>query len=270
MNLQFKKKYTIVLISVVILSVLLYTGAYFLYISPLKESLASKGSQLKMEQQLSKTLESRLSTAASDFNSTVELQKTLPADPMTEQFVLDLEKAEVISNSFISAMEFNNEDKGINEEQAINGDPQTTDTESDSQDTETMPESNVQPIKLPEGVEKTSVTVIVESENYFGLEKFISTMENLQRIVMVDSISFSGPEEITSLSDEEKKISMTLKISAFYLSGFDELKADSPKIETPAPANKQNPFPTFGDYSEDHITETDQPPEAEAEGTNGN
>lgn len=271
MNLQLEKKHILTLISLVFFSILLYFGVHFLYISPLRDSLALKESQLKTEQQLSKTLETRLSTASSsDFNSTVELQKTLPVDPMIEQLVLDLEKAEVISNSYITAMEFVDDGQIVPEEQSVNTEQQTTESDNADQGTEIVSEADIQPIQMPDGVAKTSVTVTVESGSYFELEKFIATLEGLQRIVMVESISFSGPEEIRSLSDEENKITMNLTINAFYLSGFDDLKDDNPIIHTPEPANKRNPFPTFGDYSEDNLTEKEQSEMDQTEDTDEN
>ncbi|WP_102263736.1 hypothetical protein [Mesobacillus jeotgali] len=271
MNLQLEKKHLIILLSLFVFLILLYFGAHFLYISPMKDSLALKESQLKTEQQLSKTLETRLSTASSsDFNSTMELQKTLPIDPMTEQLVLDLEKAEVVSNSYITAMEFSKDGQVIDREKSLNNEQGTTDSDNTAQGTETVSEVDSHPIQMPDGVSKTSVKVTVESESYFELEKFIATLEELQRIVMVESISFSGPEEIRSLSDDENKIIMNITINAFYLSGFDDLKGDNPKIETPAPANKRNPFPTFGDYSEDNLVEQEQSDVDETEGTDEN
>jgi type IV pilus assembly protein PilO len=270
-NLQFEKKHLIILISLLLFSILLYFGAHFLYISPMKDSLALKESQLKSEQLLSKTLETRLSTASSsDFNSTVELQKTLPVDPMTEQLVLDLEKAEVLSNSYITAIEFSKDGQVIDREQPLSNEQGTTDSDNAMQGTETVSGVDSQPIQMPDGVSKTSVMVTVESASYFELEKFIETLEELQRIVMVESISFSGPEEILTLSDEESKITMELTLNAFYLSGFDDLKSDNPKIQTPEPSNKRNPFPTFGDYSEDNLVEQEQSEVDESQGTDEN
>ncbi|MBS8265076.1 hypothetical protein DYI25_11540 [Mesobacillus boroniphilus] len=271
MNLQLEKKHTMILTLMALLAILIYIGVYFLYISPLKDSLALKESQLKSEQQLSETLETRLSTAsATDFSSTVELQKMLPVDPMTEQLVLDLEKAEVISNSYITSMEFNNDGQGVSEAQPAHGEqPAVDSTSTENQGTESVTAEENQNT-MPEGIAKNSVTVKVESASYFELEKFIATLEKLQRVVMVESISFTGPEEINSLSDEEKMIAMTLTINTFYLSGFDDLKDYNPKIETPEPANKRNPFPTFGDYSEDNLTENEQPNVDGTEGTDEN
>ncbi|WHX39479.1 hypothetical protein QNH36_17615 [Mesobacillus sp. AQ2] len=262
MNLQLEKKHIMTMLATGLLAILIYIGGFVLYISPLKGSIALKESQLKTEQKLSKTLESRISTASgSDFNSTVELQKKLPVDPMTEQLVLDLEKAEVISDSYITSMEFNHDGEIASHEQASNSGKQSSEEETangQNQGVETISANNAPQVNLPKGVSKSSVTVTVESHGYFSLEKFLATMEDLQRIVMIEAMSFSGPEEITSLSDKNSKITMTVTINTFYLSGVDDLKAESTKIETPAPANKRNPFPTFGDYSEDNLIESEK------------
>jgi type IV pilus assembly protein PilO len=262
MNLQLEKKLVLTMIGLGLLAILVYLGAYFLYISPLKGSIELKESQLKTEQKLSETLQAGLSVASgSNFNSTVELQKKLPVDPMTEQLVLDLEKAEVISDSYITSMEFNHDGEIASQEQVSNSEKQSSEAETangQNQGVETISANNAPQVNLPEGVSKSSVTVTVEADGYFSLEKFLATIEDLQRIVMIEAMSFSGPEEITSLSDNNSKITMTVTINTFYLSDFDVLKAESPKIETPAPANKRNPFPTFGDYSEDNLVESEK------------
>jgi type IV pilus assembly protein PilO len=247
MNLRIEKKNIIILTASVLLAVLMYVGAYFLYLSPLQDSLALKESQLQSEQQLNTTIETRLASADSNDISTVELQKMLPVDPLIEQLVLDLEKAEIISNSYITSMEFNND---ASQDAALSAETQAQGTE-----TITADDTDNSSIRMPEGVSKTTVTITVESDNYFDLERFIETLEKLKRVVVVDSISFSGPEEIDSLSDEASPIIMTLTANSFYLSGLDNLKGTNPKVETPEPANKRNPFPTFGDYSEENLTE---------------
>ncbi|MEW8969081.1 MAG: pilus assembly protein PilO [Mesobacillus sp.] len=259
MNLRFEKKNFMILTIAVLLSVLVYIGAYFLFINPLKDSLALKENQLKSEQQLSESFETRLAAAKEDYASTIELQKKLPVDPMVEQLVLDLEKAEVVSNSYITAMEFNQESSEAAAVQA-----------GETQGTETVTGDAEEPMKVPDGLEKTAVMITVEADGYFELEKFIETLENLKRLVMVDSISFSGPEEISSLSDEKSPIVMTLTINSYYLSGLEDLQENNPKIETPAPANKRNPFPTFGDYSEDNLVEPEESEVDDTEGTDEN
>lgn len=268
MNLRLEKKHYFILLAAAAASVFIYIIAFYLYINPMKSSLALKENQLNMEQQLNSTLEARLAAVnETDFSSTVELQKRLPVDPMVEQLVLDIEKAEIVSNSLVSSIEFNAEQQeGTPLQQET-----TTAAEDESGDQVAVTESEVAVMgSQPEGLMKTSANIIVKAENYFGLEKFISTLESLRRVVVVESISFNGPEEVFTVSDEEVSIEMSLTINAFYFPNLVDLKDYNPQIQTPAPANKRNPFPTFGDYSEDNLIEQEQSDGDETEETDEN
>lgn len=260
MSLRLEKKHIIILLISSFLAVLLYCGAFLFYLNPLKTSLSLKESQLKSEQQLGEALAARLTSSKdSDFSSTAEMQTLLPVDPMIEQFVLDLERAEVVSNSYIASIDFTNGESSdlaaqidANQEEDSSKAAQSANQE----DSETTTNENQkESLNMPEGLAKTSATIVVNADNYFDLEKFIDTLENSKRIVMVESIAFSGPEELMSLSDEQEKLEMTLTINIFYLPGLVDLKEYNPKVETPEPANKRNPFPTFGDYSDENLTE---------------
>lgn len=276
MNLRLEKKYYFILLGAAVLTVLVYLGAFYFYLDPLSNSLSLKESQLKMEQQLNKALEARLASIdETDFSSTSELQKRLPVDPLVEQLVLDIEKAEVISDSFVSSIEFNAEQQSnasLQQETPFAEQGDLVDDESENQVEKTDSEVAIKDSQaaIPDGLMKTSAKITVKADNYFGLEQFIATLESLRRVVLVESISFSGPEEIFTLSDEEVPIEMTLTINAFYFPELAELKDYTPKIQTPEPANKRNPFPTFGDYSEDNLTENEQTNGDGTEGTEEN
>ncbi|MEH7442336.1 hypothetical protein V7201_08435 [Bacillus sp. JJ1122] len=267
MNLRLEKKHIIILIISSLLAVLLYFGAFLFYLNPLKTSLSLKESQLKSEQQLGEALAARLASAKdSDFSSTAEMQTLLPVDPMIEQFVLDLEKAEVVSNSYIESIDFTEGESSdltvqidANQEEGTSKAVQSANQEGPGT---TKNEDQKESLNMPEGLAKTTATIVVNADNYFDLEKFIDTLENLKRIVMVESIAFRGPEEMMSLSDEQEKLEMTLTVNIFYLPGLVDLKEYNPKVETPEPANKRNPFPNFGDYSDDNVT-SDQQAESE-------
>lgn len=269
MNLLSEKRSRMLLILAALLAAAFYFGAYALYLTPLKDSLSGKESQLKSERQLSTTIEERLASADTGIPvSTAEMQETLPVEPMVDQLILDLEKAEVISNSSILSMEFS-DGNGTEGEGQVNGTVQPDQSDqTEKSDQAAQPtddtganantpseESEKAELIMPEGLAKTSATVIVESANYFELEKFIETLEKLKRAVRVESIAFTGPEEITSLSTEKTLIQMTLVLNAFHLTGLDELKDFNPKIETPEPANKRDPFPSFSINSEENLIE---------------
>jgi type IV pilus assembly protein PilO len=101
------------------------------------------------------------------------------------------------------------------------------------------------------GLKKLNVNLSVESPTYEDIEKFIATLESLKRIVVVESINYSGGEEITTLDPEKEKepISYTLTVSAYYLPGLEDLIAELPKIDAPVPAKKKNPLNTFSDIN---------------------
>lgn len=269
MNLQLEKKHYLIILGAFLLAILFYLGAYYLYLNPLKTSLLLKESQLKTEQQLTEALETRVASVnESDFSSTAELQKKLPVDPMVDQLVLDFEKAEVISDTFITSIEFiegdqttstieegagQQEDSSVlqNEQADVLDTQQAEEAQSDNLGASTDEQDKGNLMNMPEGLATTTTTIIVEAEKYLDLEKFIETLENLQRIVVVKSISFNGPEEIFTLADESERIEMTLTVNAFYYPELKDLKDYSPKVRVPEPANKRDPFPSFGDVSED-------------------
>jgi type IV pilus assembly protein PilO len=268
-NLQLEKKHYLIILGAFLLAILFYLGAYYLYLNPLKTSLLLKESQLKTEQQLTEALETRVASVnESDFSSTAELQKKLPVDPMVDQLVLDFEKAEVISDTFITSIEFNEgdqttstieegagqqEDSSVlqNEQADVLDTQQAEEAQSDNLGASTDEQDKGNLMNMPEGLATTTATIIVEAEKYLDLEKFIETLENLQRIVVVKSISFNGPEEIFTLADESERIEMTLTVNALYYPELKDLKDYSPKVQVPEPANKRDPFPSFGDVSED-------------------
>ena len=63
-----------------------------------------------------------------------------------------------------------------------------------------------------------------------------------ENIAKVDSIEFVGTEEITSIEQSTEPLVYTLGISAFYSPDLIDLENHLPDIETPAPAEKDNPL----------------------------
>lgn len=119
---------------------------------------------------------------------------------------------------------------------------------------EVAAEQEAQAANTITGLKKLTISLSVESPTYEDLEKFISTLESLNRIVVVESINYSGGKEITSLDIEpaDKKLSYSLSVSAYYLPTLNDLIAELPKIDAPAPANKKNPLSTFTDVVENN------------------
>jgi type IV pilus assembly protein PilO len=260
MKLKLSKKEKLILLAGILLVVLLVASAQFMMLSPLKSELVMKEQSLKTEQKL---LDGITQKKADETNKVVEdtreLQKKVPVSPLQEQFILDLERAEIVSNSLVKSMSFSKDvdvtiAPPVQENSAANG--ETTSDESLEVKTvqEVEAEKAAQTANTVTGLKKLTISLNVESPTYEALEKFISTLESLNRIVVVESINYSGGKEITSLETEpaEEKLSYSLSVSAYYLPSLNDLIADLPKIDAPGPANKKNPLSAFSDVLENN------------------
>lgn len=256
MSLRLTKKQSLAAAILFMVIVLLSLLGYTKFIRPLEQEAELLESDLSTEQQLLKSASEKAGMpAAQMIQSSVELQKRLPVKPFTEQFLLELEKAEVVSNSLILSMQFSDEeeaDLGIEEGEEEKG-PAKKQMVMDEETGTIVPEDQQANDKaeqsggtLPVGLKKVTVQLSVESEWYKDLLTFIDTIEKSRRISQVENISFQGPQEPTKLSEIDKPtVQYTLTISAFYHPALEELRKDIPVIDIPEPGEKEDPFQTL-------------------------
>ncbi|MGB3261501.1 LysM peptidoglycan-binding domain-containing protein [Paenisporosarcina sp.] len=215
----------IALSSLFCIALIAYT--YFTFYSPKKESLVVAETTLTTDRQVLFALEQQLADQPEiPVVSSLELQKKVPVDPLTELIMLQIEKAEVISQSLVQSVTFS---EGAFVIEAP-----------------------------PEGVETLQellVNMTVETPTYSTLETFIDELEKLDRILIVDSIQFSSPAEVTTDDQEEEKLLLTLSFSAFYRPDLIELLEEGPKVDTPAPADKVNPLPANNGFDNGELVE---------------
>ncbi|MGE6488285.1 LysM peptidoglycan-binding domain-containing protein [Paenisporosarcina sp. NPDC076898] len=203
----------IVLSSLFCIAIIAYS--YFTFFSPNKESLAVAETTLTTDRQVLFALEQQLADQPEiPVASSLELQKKVPVDSLTELVLLQIEKAEVVSQSLVQSV-------GFTEGPFVIEAP-------------------------PEGVETLQellVSLSIETPTYTTLESFIAELERLDRILIIDSIQFSSLGEVTTADQEDEKLQLNLTFSAFYRPDLTELLEESPKVDTPAPADKVNPLP---------------------------
>lgn len=254
MKLRLSKIDKIILLVGILLLVLLIVFAQFIKLTPLKSDVNMREQSLKTEQKLLEVVtQNKVDDTAKVVEDTRELQKKVPVKPLLEQFILDLEKAENVSNSVISSMSFSKDAEVTIVTTETTTENTTTDqsttTAQEAPTTQETPASTDQATAPPasNGLKKLSVSLSVESPTYEALEKFIKTLESLERIVVVESISYSGGKEITTLEQEKEPLAYSLTISAYYLPTLDDLVAELPKIDAPEPAKKKNPLSSFSD-----------------------
>ncbi|MCL6585638.1 MAG: pilus assembly protein PilO [Anoxybacillus sp.] len=251
MTVQIGKREAMVLLMMVFVVSALFAFLYFYMLKPLHLRVAELKTTVANEQKLVTTLQAQTTKQQTDIiDSAVELQKRVPVKPLVEQLLLDLEKAEVVSDSFISNMSFN-EEAGMNAPQQAAA--QTTEQNGKAQQsasTSTM-QQNQASITLPAGLKKVTVQLTVQSPSYYQLERFLQTLEELPRIVSVESLSFTGNPELTSVESTVHPLTYSLTVSAFYHPGLASLQNQVPPLDVPPPSDKQNPLTELIPSSDD-------------------
>ena len=213
-NLTRKQKEIGLIVLSSLFCLIMIAYAYFTFFVPKKESLAAAETTLTTDRQTLFALEQQLADQPEiPIVSSLELQKKVPIDPLTELIILQIEKAEVVSDSLVQSI-------GFSEGPFVIEAP-------------------------PEGVETLQqllVNLSIETSSYATLEAFIDEIEKLDRILIVDNISFSSPGEVTTEELEPAKLQLSLSFTAFYRPDLLELLDEGPKVDTPAPADKSNPL----------------------------
>ncbi|RSK28019.1 pilus assembly protein PilO [Bacillus sp. HMF5848] len=261
MTITFSKK--LILYTFVVLALL---GATFFYlrlqfIAPLQQQVQQKENDLKLEKQLLEVVQSKVSQAQQQtYSSTLELQRKVPVKPLLDQFILHIEKAEVVSDSFIVNMSFNtNEEVNLSvldeyeqfrkeEKELVHNDQTETEPEAETAEPESL---------LPEGMKKITVNLSVKSPDYYAMQTFLKSLEQEQRITQIDVLSFNGPEETTSFVDEaDNMLAYSVTVSTFYHPTLEDLQDEVPIIEVPAPSEKNNPLANFIDMDKKKESDT--------------
>ncbi|MGF2617259.1 hypothetical protein FZC84_05345 [Rossellomorea vietnamensis] len=258
MNLQFEKREWLLIAGSLLLGILILTGVYFLLYNPVQKEIALREQELETEEKLISLLEEKTTNIEQEtFQSSISLQKKVPVKPMTEKLLLDLEKAETISTSFVSSIQFAEGDVTLpltsqSAEEDIENISSAQGDESTGEEAETEVDPEAQPQELlPQGLKKISATLSVESPSYFEMERFLEVLEELDRITEIEQVAFEGPEESTAEGDSYDKVSYKLVVAAFYLPDMIQLIEEMPGLKSPPPANKVNPFSSYGDLEEE-------------------
>ncbi|WP_110111494.1 hypothetical protein [Bacillus sp. CGMCC 1.16541] len=217
---------------------------YLQLMRPVQQEVSLMKDELTTEQQIVKALKAKAPTQNERLlKSSIELQKQLPVKPFTEQFLLELEKAEVVSDSLILSVNFADDSELVVKseedeiEESVYGDRANKEDE----------EKKIEAEPMPVGFQKITATLSVESKRYDDFLLFLETIERSPRISQIEGISFDGPKEATRLADvDEPTLQYELVVSTFYYPTLDKLQDQIPTIETPSPAKKEDPFQTLG------------------------
>jgi type IV pilus assembly protein PilO len=231
MKIDFSRKQWSIFISLIAAGILITAVLYFFLLKPLEERLQYKEEELSIQNKLQEAVENKVNNIdANKAADSSSLQKKIPAGPLTENVILDLEKAELISGSTIQSIHFEKTDGPLAAKK---------DEESDV--------DSVKETQLPPQMKRLQMTMIVESPSYFEMEQFLEELESLERIVEINGLYFEGEEELKESMEgySESTITFELTASAFFIPELEEIQDGLPSIQSPSPSFKKDPFPQF-------------------------
>ncbi|MET3697385.1 type IV pilus assembly protein PilO [Bacillus oleivorans] len=194
----------VILFTFFIFGLLLISGYQFVVL-PLQASIETLEQQIKEETDLFQSVSEGDQQEVNDDKLRInELQKQLPPQPLVDQLILDLEKAELASDSLILNITFG--DSSVEES------PSDTETNvSEEEQDQTVPQSPA----IPSDVEKVTISMSVQSPTYEDLEEFLEELENMKRIIQIENLTFSGQGDLSSQGNQTPVV-FTIQISAFY------------------------------------------------------
>lgn len=156
------------------------------------------------------------------------MQQKLPVAPLVDQLLLDFQRVEALSDTYILSMDI---------DQSLNPVPQE-ESESVVEGDEGIDGNQVS----IEGLKKITVYLSIRAKRYEDLFQFLVEMDRLSRIISIDSISFRGTDEQIMIDDYHESLEFFVTVSTYYFPELTELEGELPKVIHPKPSEKENPL----------------------------
>lgn len=225
-------KGTTTLLLVVLVAALLFAVFYYI-ILPKKEEAEILANSVNNLQTEITTLQSNIDDAkvtTTSMSDDFMLRKKVPATRAIDELILNIEEIEYLTESRILSIDFNNYDSLVSEsglapkkEEEETSDS-ATEEENDSESTDKeegteadeVPTSSIDIESLPPSLKMVTFNIDVESPNNEKLQTFIKEVEKLDRIMHIDSISYSLPGEELEFEGTSEIISASIQVTTFF------------------------------------------------------
>ncbi len=231
-------KYSAPLLVTALVFALLF-AVYYYVVLPKQDEAEAKQNEVNALHSEIAAMKEQLALIEEGSNSSVHnefaIRKKLPASREIDQLLLSLEETEYISNTRITGISFNNYDdlvsasgftdpnaseanetEGASEETSGSGIvDETAIGETDQQ--ETLPVSTMSVEALPANLKLITFQIDIESPDDEQLQQFLKEIEQMERVMHIDTIEYSLPGEEDMLTDEVSTIvSASIQVTTFY------------------------------------------------------
>lgn len=240
MNNFIQEKKSLVLFIVVILFLLL--GLLFLnLVKPIKDDAAMVETNVQSLETEIAILQNQLNGQKNEetqYENTYELEKKLPLDRSIDDLILSLQEIQLVSDSRIENISFNNYDSALTEADVAFEDEETeageSVEESSEESTEQISDETFPPVSdlseepsLPENVKLITVSLDVISPDFEHFMQFLKEVEKLERVTRVGTLSFdqATEQDMIAINEEEdevefdESITTNMQITTFYYDG---------------------------------------------------
>lgn len=232
MKLSSSKSSSILLL-VALIAALLFALFYYVVL-PKKNEVESLESSINSLQTEIETLEGQVAAPEeeAEVSNIFELRKKVPQTREIDQLLLNIEELEYVTESRVQAITFNNYDTIVSESELVpkpdetEEAPATEATEGETTESTEPTEEAESPVStistetLPAELKMVTFVVDVASSNYENLQQFIKEIENLERVMHIDTISYSLPGEENEFAEEPTdEVTASIQITTFYYEG---------------------------------------------------
>ncbi|OPA80253.1 hypothetical protein BVG16_05815 [Paenibacillus selenitireducens] len=246
MNAKQVRILTLAVSCILILSGLLLF--YFNRIQPTQSQVKTLKSKIATDKKVLEKLQSQAHEQQQSKADLLELQRKVPVEAFVDQMILDLRKDEQQSKSKIRNMGLSYTNTSLNELSQVIGIPnlqspnatvsQPVNTAASNEGTSTVPaDTSANPAPSSENpavqleVYKIGLTLSVESPTYNDFKTFVLGIQQLDRVIQIDAISFTDTANTYNLT-----------VSAFYAPQFQGFEERLPRASFPAPSGKTVPI----------------------------
>lgn len=214
-NMSKRQKEMGLLVLAIVFLLALAAYSYFQIFAPAKESNERAAQTLANERDILFALQRQeAQQSPTGTSSSRPLQEKLPVKPLEDLILLQVQKAEVKSDTYVREVNF------LLEEPIIENPPEQV-----------------------ENVRAVITEVRLAADAYRQIDRFIEEIESMERIFIMDRVEFTAPEEVRAVEQENGPMELIVTFHAFFRPDLGNLENEAPKVDAPIPAGKQDPTP---------------------------
>ncbi|WP_240758404.1 type 4a pilus biogenesis protein PilO [Lysinibacillus sp. SGAir0095] len=230
------------LLLVALIAALLF-AIYYYIVLPKKDNVeALEGSISSLQSEIT-ALQGQITSieeeSATEVSNVFEIRQKLPKSREIDQLLLNLEEIEYVTETRITSIGFNSYDALVSESAIVpvpeeEGATDGTETQETGEveeaeeavqgeetgETVETPVSEIAAESIPPELKLITFNLAIEASVYENIQQFIEEIENLKRIMHIDSISYTLPgEEGEFMEEEAETLSASIQVTTFYYEG---------------------------------------------------